>query len=207
MKIFRNGLLTGLTLQLAIGPVFFFIINLVLQKTIYDGFAAVIAVTFVDYLYIALIIFGVGKLIERRKVKRALGIISSVVLIVFGSVIIKNIVSVNTLFEINNLGNSSILDSFVATFLLTVLSPMTIVFWTSLFATKAIENNYSKKELLVFGLGAGLSTFIFMGSAVVLFSQLKTAVPIILIQTLNILVGCLLIIYGLLRLKKILMKE
>ena len=32
MKIFQNGLLTGLFLQLAIGPVFFFIINLTLQK-------------------------------------------------------------------------------------------------------------------------------------------------------------------------------
>jgi len=33
MKELKNGLLTGLTLQLAIGPVFFFIINLTLQKS------------------------------------------------------------------------------------------------------------------------------------------------------------------------------
>ena len=52
MRIFVNGLLTGLVLQMAIGPVFFFIINIALQKTLYDGFAAVSAVTLVDYFYI-----------------------------------------------------------------------------------------------------------------------------------------------------------
>ena len=38
MKTFLKGLTTGLVLQLGIGPVFFFIINLALQKTIFDGF-------------------------------------------------------------------------------------------------------------------------------------------------------------------------
>ena len=45
MKVFKNGLLTGLVLQMAIGPVFFFIVNLTLQKTIFDGFSGVIGVT------------------------------------------------------------------------------------------------------------------------------------------------------------------
>jgi threonine/homoserine/homoserine lactone efflux protein len=207
MKIFRNGLLTGLTLQLAIGPVFFFIVNLTLQKTIYDGFAAVIAVTLVDFIYIALTIFGAGQLVEKRKIKSILGIISSIVLVLFGAIIIKNVMGMNILFEINNLDDNSILGSFVTTFLLTILSPMTIVFWTSLFATKAIENNYSKRELPLFGLGAGLATFIFMGFAVILFSLLRTAVPIMLMQALNILVGCLLIIYGSSRFIKILINK
>lgn len=30
MKVFKNGLATGLALQMAIGPVFFYIINLAL---------------------------------------------------------------------------------------------------------------------------------------------------------------------------------
>ena len=69
-KVFKNGLATGLILQLAIGPVFFFIVNLTLRKTIFDGLAGVLAVTLVDYFYIALAIFGIGKLLENKKVKR-----------------------------------------------------------------------------------------------------------------------------------------
>lgn len=49
MRVFVNGLLTGLTLQAAIGPVFFFIVNLALQRSFYDGLVAVAAVTLVDY--------------------------------------------------------------------------------------------------------------------------------------------------------------
>jgi len=92
-EIIRNGLLTGLFLQLAIGPVFLFIVNLVLQRTIYDGFAAVFAVTIVDYLYITLAIIGVGKLLEEKKLKKIFSIISSTVIIIFGLIIIYGIIN------------------------------------------------------------------------------------------------------------------
>lgn len=70
MRVFRNGLLTGLILQLAVGPVFFFIINLTLQKTLLDGIVGVSAVTLVDYFYITLAIVGVGKLLENNRFKK-----------------------------------------------------------------------------------------------------------------------------------------
>jgi hypothetical protein len=41
MEIFKNGVSTGLILQFAIGPVFFFIANLTIQGTILDGLVAV----------------------------------------------------------------------------------------------------------------------------------------------------------------------
>jgi threonine/homoserine/homoserine lactone efflux protein len=62
--------LTGLLLQLAIGPVFFFIIHLTLQRTILYGFIAVGVVTIVDYFYITLAILGVGTLLKKKKIKR-----------------------------------------------------------------------------------------------------------------------------------------
>ena len=72
MKIFKNGLMTGLVLQLAIGPVFFFIVNLTLQRTIFDGLAGALAVTLGDYFYITLSILGIGKLLERQQIKKYL---------------------------------------------------------------------------------------------------------------------------------------
>jgi threonine/homoserine/homoserine lactone efflux protein len=205
MKIVRNGLITGLLLQLAIGPVFFFIINLALQKTILDGLAGVIAVTTVDYFYITLSILGIGKLLENKKIKNIFGIISSVVLIIFGILIIKGISNIS-ITNIADTGATNLFSSFVSVFLLTISSPMTIVFFTSLFTTKAVEYNYSKRELLSFGFGTGLATFLFMGTSVIIFSLIKGSIPIILIQILNLLVGCVLIGYGGVRLIKVINK-
>lgn len=202
MKIFRNGLATGLVLQLAIGPVFFFIINLALQKSIFDGLIGTLAVTIVDYFYITLAIFGIGKLLENKKVKKMFGIISSIVLIIFGIFIIKGITNsgISTAVITNS---TNLLSSFASVFFLTISSPMTIVFFTSIFTAKALEYNYTKKELLIFGFGTGLATFLFMGTSVILFSLIKGSVPILLIKILNLVVGCLLIGYGGIRFLKV----
>jgi len=202
VKEFKNGLLTGLTLQLAIGPVFFFIINLALQKTIFDGFAGVLGVTLVDYLYITLAIFGIGKVLGKKRVKKVFGIISSSILAIFGILILKGAIeSVGATKELVDT-TSNLFASFISVFIITISSPMTIIFFTSLFTAKAIEYNYKRKQLYLFGLGTGLATFIFMGSSVLLFSTIKGEIPILLIQVLNGLVGCLLIIYGTIRLSK-----
>ena len=203
MRVFANGLLTGLILQTAIGPVFFFIINLALQRSLFDGLVAVIAVTLVDYFYISLAILGIGKLLEKKKIKKAFGIISSIVLIVFGLVIIKGATGEN-ISTTPSIQSTSLLASFAVTFFLTISSPMTIVWYTGLFSAKAIEYNYTKRELLVFGLSVGLATLLFMGTSVILFSLVKKTVPISLIQTLNIIVGSLLILYGSVRFTKVL---
>ncbi|NPV56334.1 MAG: LysE family transporter [Anaerolineae bacterium] len=201
MKELLNGLLTGLTLQLAIGPVFFFIINLTLQKTIFDGFACVLAVTLVDYFYITLSILGIGKLLENPKVKKIFGVISSVVLVLFGLSILKGLFESSTSNAVIS-NTSNILTSFTSVFLITISSPLTIVFFTSLFTAKVVEYNYTKKELTLFGLGTGLATFLFMGTSVILFSLIKETVPLSLMQVLNGIVGVLLVGYGIQRLYK-----
>lgn len=200
-EIFINGLTTGLFLQLAIGPVFFFIISLALQKTVYDGAVAVLAVTLVDYFYILLSIVGIGKLLEHKKTKSIFGIVSSIVLIIFGAIIIKGIVNndFSTAVEVNSV---NLLSSFFAVFILTISNPMTIIFFTGIFTAKAIEYNYTKKELYLYGFSVGLATAIFMGGSVILFSLVKETIPIILIQILNLVVGFVLICYGIIRIIK-----
>ena len=195
MKAFGNGLMTGLILQLAIGPVFFFIIDLTLYRSIFDGLAGVIAVTIVDYLYITLAIFGIAKLLENIKIKKVFGIVSSAILIILGSLIIRSIIGghISTLVNINSI---NFLSSFVSVFLLTISNPLTILFFTSIFTTKAVEYNFSRRQLLVFGFGTGLATFIFMGVSVILFTLIKGVIPTQIIQILNLIVGCILVGYG-----------
>jgi threonine/homoserine/homoserine lactone efflux protein len=205
LGILKNGLFTGLLLQLAIGPVFFFIINLALQKTLLDGLMGALAVTVVDYIYIALSTFGIGKLLENEKVKKIFGIVSSIVLIIFGGIIVKG--AINSGISEAVISTTNLFSSFSSVFLLTISSPMTIVFFTSLFSAKAVEYNYTKKELYFFGLGTGLATLIFMSSSVLIFSLLKGTIPRIVIQILNMIVGTLIIRYGTVRLVKLLRKN
>lgn len=197
-----SGLGTGMILQLAIGPIFFFIMNLVLQRTIFDGLIGALAVTIVDYFYITLGIMGIGRLLKNKKFKKYFGIISSIVLIIFGFFIIKGTTNLNFSNAVNP--TTSLFMSFASVFILTISSPMTIVFFTSLFTTKAIEHSYTKKDLILFGLGTGLATFLFMSLSVIIFSLIKGAISLLVIQILNIIVGCLLIGYGLIRLINIL---
>lgn len=204
LEILKNGLFTGLLLQLAIGPVFFFIINLALQKTLLDGLMGALAVTIVDYIYITLSTFGIGKLLENEKIKKIFGIVSSIVLIIFGIIIIKG--AINSGISEAVISTTNLFSSFSSVFLLTISSPITIVFFTSLFSAKAVEYNYTKKELYLFGLGTGLATLIFMGSSVLIFSLLKGTIPTIVIQILNMIVGALIIGYGTIRLVKLLKK-
>lgn len=197
LLVIKRGLFLGLIIQLAIGPIFFFIVNLSLQKTLLDGLMGVLAATVVTYIYIALSVFGIGKILEEEKFKKIFGIISSIVLIIFGGIIINGAInSGNIEIAVNT---SNLFASFTSVFLLAISNPLSIVFFTSLFSAKAIEHNYTKNELYFFGFGTGLSTFIFMGGAILLVSFLKEAIPIIVMQILNIAVGVLIIGYGTIR--------
>ncbi len=203
MRTFIKGLLVGLILQLAIGPVFFFIANLTLHRTIFDGLAGVLAVTLVDYFYISLSLFGVSKLLKNDKTKKIFGIISSIVLMLFGLVLIFGAKAASGSFMNQDIGSSNIIASFLSVLLLTISSPLTIVFFTGVFTAKSIEYNLKKKELFVFGFGAGFATLVFMTLSVILLSLIKGFLSVLLVQALNILVGSILILYGLFRIAKI----
>ncbi len=202
-SVFLNGISTGLLLQIAIGPVFFYILNLSIQRTFLDGVCAVAAVVVADYLYIILAVMGVGKLLEKNRIKMIFGLVSALVLIVFGLVMIVSGDKNAAASVANSISTSNYLSSFLSAFFLTISSPLTIIFWTSLFATKSIENNYSKNQLIVFGFSAGLATLIFLGISVIIFSLLKTSIPLNVVQYLNIIVGIILIAYAIMRFSKV----
>ena len=207
VSILLDGFVVGLLLQIAIGPVFFYILNTSMEKTLVDGLFAVAAVTLVDYLYIALAILGVGKLLEKQRIKYVLGVVSSLVLVVFGVMMIVSATKAAATKAADAdasavAGAPNYGSSFASAFLLTLSSPLTIVFWTSLFATKVIEKGYSKRELVPFGFAAGLATLTFLGLSVTVLSLAKASIPMVVIQVLNLAVGVLLIVYGLVRLHR-----
>lgn len=204
MKPFRNGVLTGLALQIAIGPVFFYIMNLNLQKTIFDGLIGSVGVMLGDYFYIALSILGVSKILENKKVERVFAVASSIVLAILGIWMISK--GLHTFTTSVNAMTPSLFSSFITCLFLTISGPISMVLFTSIFTARAAEFNYTEKDLVKFGVGVGLATGIFMASSSVVFSIVKGTIPILLIQIMNIIVGCVLIGYGGVRLVKVLKK-
>jgi threonine/homoserine/homoserine lactone efflux protein len=200
--VFLDGFLTGLILQVAIGPVFFFILNLALAGTLLDAYTAMGAAVVVDYFYITLAILGVGKALESRRIKNILGVVGAFVLCIFGWVMIKDPFTGRLGFEFVS-GSINPFSSFISTFLLTISSPLTIVFWTGIFASRAVERDYSRKELIPFGIAAGLASLVFLGISITVIYSLKFSLPEGLIKHLNFAVGVILIFYGLLRLGRL----
>jgi len=200
MKSLLKGLLTGLFLQLAIGPVFFFILGITINNSFDNAIFAIIAVTIVDYLYISLSLAGLSKVIENNRIKTILGVVSSIVLIFFSLIILKNAFHSLSISQTSNQWTP--VKSFISCFLLTISSPLTIFFWTGIFSAKAIEYKFTKKQLVVFGIGAGSATFIFMMSTMFVLSLFRTSINFTIIKVLNSIVGLLLLYYAISRLVK-----
>jgi len=199
-----NGLATGMILQLAIGPVFLYVAGLTTYHSTAHGFAAVAAVSIVDYLFILLAIMGVGRLLEREDIKRIMGVGSAMVLIVFGYLMLKDAMASFSISLTMDQGSTSLVNSFTKAFILTASSPLTIIFWTGIFTARSIEKGFNRKQLWLFGIAAGSTTPLFLGGTVLAFSALRNAISFGFAPWLNLVVGVILISYGFIRLIQLL---
>ncbi len=207
MKPFLNGILTGLFLQLAVGPVFFYILGITIDSSYSISLYAIFAVTLVDYIYISLSIIGVGALLQQSKVKQIFGLTSAIILLLFGALIFSKGLAVISQTEHINTFLWTPMKSFTSCFVLTISSPLTIIFFSSIFSTKAIEHNYRNKQLIMFGIGTGAATFIFLASTMMIIALLKADIPGVVINFMNCFVGALLVFYGISRVTKLVPKS
>ena len=199
-----NGLATGMILQLAIGPIFLYVAGLTTYHSTAHGFAAVAAVSLVDYLFILLAIMGVGKLLERESVKKIMGLGSAIVLIVFGYFMFRDAIANFSASLTMNQGSTGLVNSFTKAFILTASSPLTIIFWTGIFTARSIEKGFNRKQLWLFGIAAGSTTPLFLGGTVLAFSAMRNAISFGFAPWLNLGVGLILISYGFVRLIQLL---
>ncbi|EMS77130.1 lysine exporter protein LysE/YggA [Desulfotignum phosphitoxidans DSM 13687] len=109
-----------------------------------NSLSGILAVTLVDYIYIILSLIGIGKLLQKNGIKKKFGITGSVILVLFGLMILhKGIAGISETAHVVSVWTP--LSSFTSCFILTISSPLTIVFWSSIFSAKAIEKNLSEK--------------------------------------------------------------
>jgi len=192
-----KGFKFGVLLQLAIGPVFIYIFKTATEYGVLASESGVLAAVLIDAIYVILAIVGIGSVLEKPRVKRILKYFGAIVLIYFGFGITLDTIGINIVPSFKNLSNTSLAaNSFVTTLILTASNPLTILFWTGVFASKISCEGYSKKEMKLFGLGAVLATLTFLGSFAFTASLLNVIITKKIIDMLNIFVGILLIGFG-----------
>lgn len=190
-----KGFRFGLLLQLAIGPVCLYVLNTAIKSGFGTTFLAVLAVCLIDALYIFLAFSGISAFLNSEKTKLILKIFGAVVLIVFGlsSILSSFNISILPSFNFNFSSTSNV---FLYAFLLTASNPLTILFWAGVFSTKVSELNMSKKDSYVFASGCVLSSFTFLTLIAALGFTFKLLISDSLVLVLNVLVGLMLIYFG-----------
>lgn len=194
MKKCFEGLKFGLLLQFAIGPMCLMVFNTAQNTGFLVALSLVVAIALVDAFYILLASLGASKLLGNEKIEKTVKILGSIVLIIFGLNIILNVFKINIIPGLNLKPNSS--SAFIQGIILTLSNPITIVFWGSILTTKIIEEKFNKKELAFFSVGLVSATLIFLTFVAVLGMVLSNFIPDIISKMLNLLVGLVMIGFG-----------
>ncbi|MDD4160764.1 MAG: LysE family translocator [Synergistaceae bacterium] len=192
-----KGFRFGALLQAAVGPVCLFIFQTAASSGFLAGEAAVLGVTLADSLYIAAAILGIGTLIEQRpSAKNIFKYLGAAVIVLFGASSILSACGINIIPGFGMPGRGNADSAFLKALFLTLSSPLTIVFWAGIFSAKAANDGMKGRDLFNFGLGAILSTIVFMSIAAIAGTLTGNFLPSSVVVVLNIAVGLALIFIG-----------
>ncbi len=194
IKKYFDGLKFGMLLQLAVGPMCLMVFNTAKNVSFLVALSLVLAIALVDAFYILLAGLGVSKLIEKKNVKAIFKIVGSLVLVIFGLNIILNVFNINLIPGLNLKPNTA--NIFIQGLILTLSNPITIVFWGSVLTTKIIDDGLKKKELVIFSIGLVSATLLFLSFVALLGTVLSGFLPESVSNVLNVIVGLLIIFFG-----------
>lgn len=196
-KTFLSGFKFGLILQAAVGPVSLFIFQTAAASGIWSAEGAVLGVTLADLVCVAAAIWGVGTLLDRSKTgKMYLKYFGAIVLWIFGAAAILGAFGINLIPGFDISAEHTADSAFVYCFILAISSPLTIVFWAGIFSAKLTEDNMSKRDIHIYGLGAIFSTLVCMNIVAAAGTLTSSFLPDAAIKGMNMVVGAVLILFG-----------
>ncbi len=191
-----KGLKFGMLLQFAVGPMCLLVFNTTTTYGFINGMQVVFAIGLIDALYIALSCFGVAAIINKAKVQAIIKLAGCLVLVLFGVNTISGVFDFSLLPKIALFSNTASDNLFGQGLLLTASNPLTIVFWSGMFSTQMIEKEWNKKQLFFFAIGCIMATITFLTVVAFLGSVLSSFLPQIIVQFLNVIIGIVLIFFG-----------
>ncbi|WP_410513482.1 LysE family transporter [Paenibacillus sp. BR2-3] len=191
-----KGFKFGILLQFAVGPVCIFIF----QAASLQGFAAAeagaLGVTLIDGLYILAAILGMTSMVKKMNIKKGLKIFSAATLFIFGLNMIIGLFDRSLLPSLNIADSSGNNSPFVYALILTASSPLTILFWAGVFSTKIDEEHIQRKHIYLYGLGALMSTLLFLTLIAFIGSLTQAFITPFITQALNLAVGLIFIYFA-----------
>jgi threonine/homoserine/homoserine lactone efflux protein len=200
--ILFDGLKFGFFMQLAIGPLALMVLNTSSQNGYMDGLILVVGIIIIDMLYMFLACIGVSKLLQNKKLQNILKITGAIILLMFG---INNIISIFELsifpkIYIQKYEYTNILFKGI---ILTASNPLTIIFLSGIFTSRIIEKNYSQKNVFIFACGCIIARIFFLILLVVIGYVIHNFLPIEILKMLNVIVGIIIIYFGIKLIKRI----
>jgi threonine/homoserine/homoserine lactone efflux protein len=197
MESIVNGILSGCVLALMIGPVFFTLIQTSIERGFRSGFFVAIGVSASDAIYIALAYLGIYQFFYRGNFMEYLAYCGGGVLLLFGLyyLFIKSKkYSQPTHMEVQA---RSPLRLIAKGFIINGLTPTVLMFWigTVSFATKEFRYDTPGKAIPYF---AAIVVTVFATDLLKakLADKLSAVLTPKVIQTLNIVLGIAMIIFG-----------
>lgn len=196
-----EGFKFGMLLQIAVGPVCMYIFSLGTSGNFLKAHLGVWGVVLADGIYIVLAIMGLSSFIKSAEVQKKFNILGSLIIIYFGLELVLGYFGFSIVPKINIFGNIKSDLPFLKALILTAANPMSILFWMGIFSTKISDKVSSKKETFSFALGALLATLIFLNFVAFLGSLTNDFLPKNTLNILNLVVGAVLIYFGIKKLK------
>lgn len=197
MEILKKGFCFGMLLQIAVGPICFFIFQTAANSGFFTALTGVLGVTLVDGLYILAAILGLGSLLDKYpKAKRLLQYLGALVLIVFGLSNLLGSIGITLLPSLNLANQITYTNVFIKTLLLTLSNPLTILFWAGVFSAKIAEGDMKKQDLYAYGSGALGSTLFFLSLIASIGSLAHSYLSTAVTNSLNVLIGLALVYFG-----------
>lgn len=192
-----RGFRFGMILQLAVGPVCLFIFQTAVSSGLLMALLGVLGVSLVDGAFIIAAILGLGAMLnDKEEMRKAIKLFGALILILFGASTILGTMGISILPSLSLGSAQSVENVFTKTMLLTLSNPLTILFWAGVFSSKVAEDKMTRNQMYEFGLGAVMSTVLFLSSVALMGNVMNVFLSGLMMNVLNIVVGCVLIGFG-----------
>jgi threonine/homoserine/homoserine lactone efflux protein len=148
MGILSNGLLFGLALAFFIGPVFFALIQVSIEKGFKTGAAMAFGICLSDLVYIVICYQGVTHLLESESLKLAMSFGGGSILLMFGissfrkPVLAKNHVHIE--------GKENLWKYGLKGLMLNGINPFVVLFWLAVVSFSTVDYKYTGTQAGLF---------------------------------------------------------
>lgn len=184
-----------MTLQISVGPIFFAVLHKSITESRKEALIMTMGVALVDAFYIALSFTGVALLLNYPLAQNIFLLLGSAVLIYFGVGYWSKAGKTALIAEAAQASGGS----FAYGLKLTAINPLTILFWSGAFGGVAASGILDgPDQLLLYALGCIVSTILFLGLLSILGPGLPLKRDAATFKILNLIVGSVLVVFGLL---------